>query len=128
GKLPAWGVYCRHAENLSLKDLQFRSTVPVPLAGMVFDGVQHLDIDGCMTTWPESAASEEATLPVQTLWLHQVQLSRVCACQVFGVPIPNIRVSGADTRGVFFLDNGFPNTELDISMEEEVDTDQIAVK
>jgi hypothetical protein len=125
GKLPSWGAYCRHMVDISLKNLQCRSTVPVPLAGILFDDVQHLDVDGCMMTWPDLAASEEAIPPAQTLWLHEVQFARVCACQSHGIPVPTIRISGAGTQGVFFLDNGFPATELDINMDDEVDADQV---
>lgn len=45
GILPVWGIYCRHAADVTLKNVQLRVTGDDPRAAAVFDDVDSVTID-----------------------------------------------------------------------------------
>ncbi len=46
GILPVWGFYCRHAADVTLKNIQLRVTGDDPRAAVVFDDVHSVIVDG----------------------------------------------------------------------------------
>jgi len=44
GELPAWGLYVRHMDGLTMKNIKFSIKAPDYRPALVFDDVQNLDI------------------------------------------------------------------------------------
>jgi hypothetical protein len=64
GALPAYGLYVRHAEGLTLRNVQTRWLSSDPRSAMIFDDVKDLDIDGFAA---DTVAGSEPLL-----WFHKV--------------------------------------------------------
>lgn len=96
GTLPAWVLYARHVEGLSIRDVDARWTQEDARPAMIFDDIEDLNIDGLnLATAAESA-------PV--LWLNNVagaliRGSRPAAADLF------LRVSGGESRNLVLLGN-----------------------
>ena len=45
GALPTWGLFCRHATDLNLKNIQMRQRFFDQRPGMVFDDVHYGDFE-----------------------------------------------------------------------------------
>lgn len=48
GELPAWGLYVRHADGLTMKNIKFSLTAPDYRPALVFDDVRNLDISSLL--------------------------------------------------------------------------------
>ncbi len=61
GKLPAHGLYCRHAKGLSLTNVRVETDKPDGRPALVFDDVQDSTIDGLL------CSGTEGTMPLLTI-------------------------------------------------------------
>jgi hypothetical protein len=52
GRLPAYGLYIRHARDVRLSDVDVQSTVPDPRPLLVTDDVERLSLGGVTGTGP----------------------------------------------------------------------------
>ncbi len=96
GTLPAFGLYARHAQGLSLSNVQLRWEKEDPRPAMILDDVTDLDIGSFRT---DTVAGDS---PV--LWLNNVvdafiHGSRTSAAHTF------LRVSGAESQRVLLTGN-----------------------
>ncbi len=97
GPLPAYGLYVRHVEGLSLRNVKFRWVKPDERPAMIFDDAVGLDIQGL--------GVEQATGPLPVVWLHNsadvllsgTRLSR--EAEVF------LRISGPLSKKISLLGN-----------------------
>ncbi len=87
GTLPAYGLYVRHAESVTLKNLQTRWQAPDARPALVFDDVKDLDLDGCKTD------TVTGTQPV--IWLNQVRGAFVHGCRAPVSPGQFLRMEGS---------------------------------
>jgi hypothetical protein len=83
--MPAYGLFCRHARNLALRDLDFRTAKPDARPGLVCEDVEGLALSG-------------AALP---LVLRDVRDAMVTGCRTREFA----RVEGARTANVNFTGN-----------------------
>ncbi|MBN2452339.1 MAG: right-handed parallel beta-helix repeat-containing protein [Lentisphaeria bacterium] len=72
GRLPAYGLYCRHVRGLALTDVRTRCLQPDARPMLVCEDVRGLDLDG---VFPDAAPAE---LPV--FWFRDVHEARLRAC------------------------------------------------
>jgi polygalacturonase len=99
GPLPAWGVYCRHASDIALKDIHLYQATADPRLGIVLDDAHHADVD-CSLSWKQGEQGEgsEAT-GAPAAWINQSTLVSVRAGGISGIE-PAFRVTGSQTREV----------------------------
>jgi len=64
GPLPAYGLYCRHVEGLTVRNVQTRWRQPDLRPALVFDDVKTLDLDAFKT---DTVAGSEPLV-----WLNRV--------------------------------------------------------
>ncbi len=101
GRLPSYGLYCRHVSGLRVKDMVFRAAGEETRPAIVCDDVAGLDIDGLRSA--RVASSQPVVRLVQTrdAWI------RGCASPsgtraflaVAGQESERILLSGSDLRG-----------------------------
>ena len=91
GTLPAYGFYVRHAEGLTMRNVQVRWEEPDARPAAIFDEVRDLDIDGFQ---PEGVAAQPA------LWLNNVVGALVSKSRArLGVKA-GLRITGADSKAI----------------------------
>jgi hypothetical protein len=108
GILPAYGFYARHAESLTLSNVQvcWHDTAARP--AMVFDDVKTLDMDGFR------AGTVGGSQP--TVWMNNVvdalvRGSRPAPTQTF------LRLSGDQTRDIKLSGNDFTHVQQPIEFQ-----------
>jgi polygalacturonase len=98
GVLPAFGLYARHVEDLSISQAQTWTETADARPAMVFDDVKELSLEGfrAATLAPDGAA----------IWLHNVFGAFLRGSQ--SAPARHfVRVSGAASRGIRLVANDF---------------------
>jgi hypothetical protein len=98
GALPAWALYTRHAEGVTLRNFTARWTKEDARPAMIFDDVTDLSLDGFQ---PATAAGQAPLLWFQNVIGAIVSGSRPAMSGLF------LRVSGPESRGVALLGNDF---------------------
>ncbi|MBI4876019.1 MAG: right-handed parallel beta-helix repeat-containing protein [Acidobacteria bacterium] len=97
GPLPAYGLYARHVEGLSVRNLAVRWVRPDPRPALAFDDVASFDLSGFRF---DSAAG-----PQPVLWFHHAMGGLVSGCRV-GREIPLfLRVTGARSKDIGIAGN-----------------------
>jgi hypothetical protein len=102
GILPAYGFYARHAEGLTLTNVQVRCDNADARPAMVFDDVKTLDMDGFR------AGTASGSQPM--VWMNNVvdalvRGSRPAPAEVF------LRLSGDQTKDIKLLGNDFTHVQ-----------------
>lgn len=98
GILPAYGFYARHAEGLTLSNVQMRCENADARPAMVFDDVKSLDLDG----FREGTAGGSQAI----IWMNNVMDALVRGSR----PVPTetfLRLSGDQTKDIKLLGNDF---------------------
>jgi polygalacturonase len=100
GRLPASGLYCRHANGLRLKDITFSATATEARPTIVCDRVRGLRISGMSTT---SIAGTQPVIKLvdnQDAWISNsaAPLHTETYLEVSGIPSANVLLSGCDLR------------------------------
>jgi hypothetical protein len=96
GVLPAWALYARHAEGLTVRNFTARWSQEDARAAMIFDDVKDLSLDGIQ---PMTASGSSPLLWFQNVVGAMVRGSRPAAGDLF------LRVGGSDSRQVVLLGN-----------------------
>ena len=73
GRLPAWGLYCRHVKGLRLRDLSLSSPASQATPVLVCDDVKRVEISGLRATVPSQSAPSIEFLNVQGAWVRDTQ-------------------------------------------------------
>jgi hypothetical protein len=96
GALPAFGFYARHAEGITLSNVQLRWNEEDLRPAIVMDDVKDFTLDGFRTDTVAGAS------PV--VWLNNVADAFVRGCRT---PAANLflRVSGAGSKGIVLAGN-----------------------
>jgi polygalacturonase len=98
GKLPGFGFYARHAEGLTLTNVQTRWETPDVRPAMVFDDVKDLVLDGFRT---DTLATTAAALWLNDVAGAMIRGSRTAAARNF------VQVRGAGSREIVLTGNDF---------------------
>jgi hypothetical protein len=120
GRLPAYGLYCRHVRGLRLRDVTFQSPVSQANPSVACDDVLDLEIRGLQSLAPAHLSSALSFRNVQNAWIREVQAPRAISAllQCSGEDSANILVSSCDlrqaTRPVSMSDD-FPKQALTLA-------------
>lgn len=108
GILPAYGFYARHADGLTLTNVQVRWDKADARPAMVFDDVKNLDMNGlCAGTASGSAL---------VVWMNNVVDAIVRASR----PVPTktfLRLSGDKTQDIKLLGNDFTQVQQPVEYQ-----------
>ena len=108
GILPAYGFYARHAEGLTLTNVQVRCNNADARPAMVFDDVKTLDMDGFR------AGTASGSQPM--VWMNNVVDALVRSSR----PVPTetfLRLSGDQTKDIKLLGNDFTHVQQPIESQ-----------
>ncbi len=102
GWLPASGLYCRHIQGLSLRNITFTAPSDEWRSAMIFDDVHNLRIDGFKTT----KANDSAITPIVLTGTKDVWITGATApmqitalAKIEGDQTSNVLITGCDVRG-----------------------------
>jgi len=98
GVLPAFGFYSRHAEGISLSNVQLRWEKEDLRPAIIVDDIKDLTIDGFRSDTVAGAS------PV--IWLNNVVDSLIRGCRAAAAK-SFLRVSGAESKGITVMGNDF---------------------
>ncbi len=111
GWLPASGLYCRHVQGLSLKDITFTAPAEEWRNTVIFDDVRQLTMNGFRTT----RANEGGVPPLVLTGTQDVWISGAVApvrssalARVEGSQTSNVLITGCDVRGTAKLTDVSP--------------------
>ncbi|HEY3938624.1 MAG TPA: glycosyl hydrolase family 28 protein [Bryobacteraceae bacterium] len=97
GRLPAFGLYCRHAKGLRFSDIQIDSEVPDPRPLLACDDIEDLVIDGLRG---------KAQSPQETqLHLHNVRNAFIRGSIAAEQTASYITVAGAQSKNITLMGN-----------------------
>ncbi|MFN7999240.1 MAG: glycoside hydrolase family 28 protein [Bryobacteraceae bacterium] len=119
GKLPAYGLYCRHVKNLRLSNIQTGFTEPEGRPAMVADDVETLEMANCR--WTQGPDADSAVRFTQT------RHAFVHGCRSSGPVGTWARVTGERSRHVRFLGNDLDSAGRVVETSPEVAGDAVAV-
>jgi hypothetical protein len=91
GTLPAYGLYARHVEGLTMRNVQIRWEEPDARPAAIFDDVRDLDIDAFR---PDGVAAQPA------LWLNNVAGALVNNSQALLGAKATVRITGAESKAI----------------------------
>ncbi|HZP82409.1 MAG TPA: glycosyl hydrolase family 28 protein [Chthonomonadaceae bacterium] len=112
GTLPAYDIYCRHVDGLTLRNLRLRTAQPDARPALICDDARDLELNGLQI---ETLASGQPAI-----WLHQSLGALVQGCRL-GFPTAHFaRVTGSATRDVRFLGNDLPHVAKPLEIGPEV--------
>jgi hypothetical protein len=102
GRLPAWGLYCRHVNGLRLCDLSLSSPAPQATPVLVCDDVKQIEISGLRATSPSQSVSSIQFQNVQGAWIRDTQAGAGAPSLLHasGSSSTGLLVTGCDLRGV----------------------------
>jgi hypothetical protein len=118
GKLPAYGLYCRHVDGLKLANIQLQLAGADKRHALVLDDVRNATLDGLDAAWSNGAASSLRLTDVHDVWIR--------GCR----PAPGmdafLKVQGAKTEGVTLMGNDLRGVKKVIEADEGVPTTAVA--
>lgn len=102
GRLPAWGLYCRHVNGLRLRDLWFSSPASQSTPVLLCDDVKQVEISGLRATALSQSASSIEFQNVQGAWIHDTRAiaGTPSLLHASGSSSTDLLLSGSDLRGV----------------------------
>jgi polygalacturonase len=99
GTLPAHGLYGRHIDGLTLRNLELRWNKPDARPAIVLDDVARATIDGFRTDTAGAAAP--------AFWFNAVRDAMVRGCRIDAKTAALLRVTGASNREITLEGNRF---------------------
>ena len=112
GRLPAYGLYCRHVTGLRLRNLDFRAAVAEARPAVVCDDVKSVDISGLRATPVESRQPVIKFIQTQDAFVHGCTAPKGNA--VF------LEVEGASSARITVAANDLTMTEKPVSRQSDV--------
>ena len=100
GWLPASGLYCRHVQGLSLRDVSFTAPVQEWRNTMIFDDVRQLKVDG-FTASPASGVPPLVLIGTRDSWITgaSAPTDSSALAKVEGSQTSSLLITGCDVRG-----------------------------
>jgi hypothetical protein len=102
GRLPAYGLYCRHVTGLKLLNVQLQSAQPDLRHALVFDDVEDAIIDDLDTTCSPGAESVVRLTNARDIFVR--------GCRPKAGTGPFLKLDGAQSKGIVLSGNDFSNT------------------
>ena len=118
GRLPAYGLYCRHIKGLKLTNVQLQLAADDKRHAVVFEDVKDAALDGLDAPWSDGAASLLRLADVQDVFIRNCRPP--AGTQVF------VSLQGAQTNGVTLTGNDFRAVKKVIEAGEAVPQTAIA--
>jgi len=112
GKLPAYGIYCRHVDGLKLTNVQLQLANADKRHALVLDDVKNATIDGL-----DAAYSTGAAVPLR---LSDVRDALIRGCRPAPGPDVFVNVQGSRTEGVTFMGNDFRRVKKVVEADADV--------
>ena len=110
--LPAFGLFCRHAETLALDNVSFHLQKPDSRPAVIFDRVENLDL----RTF--SAAPPSSDEPA--IWLRDVRRCFIQGVRAQAGTRTLFKLTGAQTDRILALGNDFSEATIAFQVEQEV--------
>ena len=119
GPLPAYGLYARHVEGLTLRNVKSRWRSPDARPGAVFDDVRDLELHGFRSDAPPA--------PQPLLWFRDVA-GALLAGSHMSVEVPLLlRVSGARSRSINVIGNDLRLVKKTLDVQNGADHSAVAL-
>lgn len=97
GPLPAYGLYCRHVEDLTFRNVQLDTRLPDLRHAVLADDVKRLRIEGLRAAGVPGAEA--------VIRLVQVEGAAICRCKASATADPFLVLEGDRTRQVVLEEN-----------------------
>ena len=112
GRLPAYGLYCRHINGLKLSNVQLQLAGEDKRHAVVFEDVRNATIDGLEAPYTKGAAA--------LLRLADVENVLVRGCMPAAGTEVFARLQGTQSAGVTLLGNDFRNVKKIVEADADV--------
>jgi hypothetical protein len=109
GTLPAWGLYVRHADDITVRNFDAAWTTADQRPAVIFDDVTGLSMDGFQ---PMTAAG-----PAPLLWLNHVAGALIRGARPTAAPL-FLRVSGGKSRGIALAGNDLSQVQRPFDLQD----------
>lgn len=110
GTLPAWGLYVRHTDGLTMRNFDAAWTTPDRRAAMIFDDVRDLSLDGVQ---PNTADG-----PAPLIWLNDVAGALIRGSRPAVDSPLFLRLSGRNSRGIVLMGNELTRVERPYELQD----------
>ncbi|WP_164981487.1 glycoside hydrolase family 28 protein [Silvibacterium dinghuense] len=120
GRLPSFGLYCRHAESIALNDVHFHSNVGDPRATLHFEDVNGLtltDVDATGTANPQAFVE-----------LQNVQNASIERCVALEPAAVYAAISGSASQNIAFGENDLRKVRMPAQVRQDVPANAVQVK
>ncbi len=118
GRLPAYGLCCRHVDGLTLANIQLQLVGTDKRHAVVFEDVKNATLDRLDAAWSSGTAAPVRLTDVQDVWVRGY--GPAPATDVF------LKVQGARTEGVTLTGNDFRGLKKVVEADESVPNAAIA--
>jgi len=118
GRLPAYGLYCRHVNGLRLTNIQLELASADQRHAVVLDDVKNATLDGLDAAWSSDAVS--------SLRLTDVRDVLVRGCRPMAGIDAFLKVQGVKTEGVTLMGNDFRGVKKAVAVDEGVPRTAVA--
>ncbi len=117
GRLPAFGLYCRHVRNLHLHNVNLTFGEPDERCGIFCEDIQELEI----------GRAELEALPsgAPPIWLRQVKRAFLHGCRTLDPIETYLHVEGSRTEGISMRGNDLRLAQHAITVEDDVSREEI---
>jgi len=119
GRLPAYGLYCRHVKGLRLHNVQLQTAKPDLRHALVCDDVEDLVVDGLDAGFSPKAAA--------TIRLTQTRGALIRGCRPPAGTDTFLRLEGAATRRIVLTGSDFGSAGKVVEPAAEVPADGYSV-
>ncbi len=116
GDLPAWGMYCRHVTELTIKSFHARLSVPDDRSCLVGDDLQDLLLDGLRV---------KTNTKNPTLWLNEIKRAAIRSCDFPPEALHPVRLSGSTSSLVTFFACVKPRSLADVDLRAAIRPDEV---
>jgi polygalacturonase len=112
GKLPAYGIYCRHVAGLKLTNIQLQLATGDRRHAVVLDDTRNVALDGLDAAWSSGAASSLRLTDVRDVWIRGCRPAD--GMDVF------LKVQGARSEGVTLVGNDLRHVKKAVEADADV--------
>ena len=119
GKLPAYGLYCRHVRNLRIRDVQTSFVASDQRPALIAEDIEIAELADCCLDSAGDAQSAVCLNDARDVFIH--------GCRATGPADAWLRVKGPRTRQIRLAGNDLARARKAIECSEDVPRDAIVV-